>query len=233
MQPCLLARLCYLTGRKKSVNDDNRSSEIEAQAFFSSAYRKAEEKYGRRAASLGWLRHIWADIGRRRGSHWKWERDNLPEWHREPVPEQREALDLEPDQTVRQAVKEAATFGLTLAADFAFHELREYGIGVAGSFSKAIEPGAKVFAEAIGTIHHTGYDGENEVNVLHLEMTAEEEQQEKEGLPLNIWMEMNYSPDEEAARRHDYCVQYSQKGFRYIKRPDDGSVPPMWVDEEY
>ncbi|MDD9955591.1 MAG: hypothetical protein OXP68_05165 [Anaerolineaceae bacterium] len=215
------------------MSDDNRNSEIKAQEYFDEAYQEAQKRFGKRAAGLGWLRHIRADIGRRQGNYWKFMQDNMPEWHREPVPEQSEGLALEPGKTVRTVVPEAATKGLILAVDLMFLELREYGMGIIGSFDGAIDQGAEAFSKLIGTVRHTGFDDEDRDYAIHLEMSEEEQQREEESLPINVWMRWGYgAPDEEAARRHGYYVQYSHKGFRYVKRPDDGSVPSTWVDVE-
>lgn len=216
------------------MSDDNRKSEIEAQDFFDEAFGEAERQYGDQTAYLGWLRHVRAKIGRGRGDYLTLIREKLGDRFREPDSEQSEAVNLESGNTVRTVIYEAAVKGLSLAQILIFLELEEYGIGVVGSIGEeAIEQGAKAYSRAIGTIHHTGHDDDNTMYRTLLPMSEEEQLREQESLPLNVWMSSdNGSPDEEAARRHGYHVQYSHHGmFRYVEYPDDGSVPPTWVDE--
>lgn len=218
------------------MSDDNRKSDIKAQAFFENAYREAEEKFGKRAASLGWLRYFKAAIGNWQGSHRKFMQETLPAWDREPVSEQSEGVDLELGRTVRTVVHNAAKSCLFLAGNLFNLELEEYRIqaSFSGLFSdEAIEQGARAYSRAIGTIDHTGYDDDDNLYTTLLQMSEEDQLREQESLPLNAWMGFdNGAPDEEAARRHGYYVQYSRKGFRYVDSPDDGSVPPTWVNGE-
>ncbi len=210
------------------MDNDNRKKENEAYEFLNQALKEAEEKFGPRAASLGWLKHVNANVGHRLGMNRKWKRDNLPSWRRKPIDEQREALDLQTGDTLRKAFREAAEKGLTLAVDFAVLEIDEYGISVTGSFDEAIDKGAAEFSKAIGTVYHSGYDDENKVYVTNLQLNEEEQRKEEASLPLWHWM--RGTPNEEAAIRYGYFIQYGPKGFRYIEMPDDGSMPPTWVD---